>query len=151
MKVVLFNPQIPHNTGAIVRLCAVTGCSLTLVPPLGFSLASRHLKRAGLDYWEGVDVAVEENIEQILAELKQPFYCFSSKAKTLYTDVQYTSDTWLIFGSETSGLPPSWQERWPDQFVTIPMLPDQRCLNLANSVSIGVYEGWRQAGFRITT
>lgn len=147
MKVVLVNPQIPHNTGAVVRLCAVTGSSLMLVPPLGFSLSSRHLKRAGLDYWEGVDVTVEENFEKLLESLTCPFYFFSSKATKLYTDVSYTEDSWLIFGSETTGLPAHWSEKWADRYVTLPMMPGQRCLNLANSVSIGVYEAWRQLEF----
>ncbi len=148
MKLVLFQPQIPHNTGAIVRLCAVTGSSLVLVPPLGFSLADRHLKRAGLDYWEGVDVQVDENIEETLSNLTVPFYFFSSKGKRCYTDVSYSSDAWLIFGSETAGLPSSWHERWPELFVTLPMRPGNRCLNLANSASIAVYEAWRQQGFK---
>lgn len=147
MKIVLYNPQIPHNTGAIVRLCAVTGSSLTLIPPLGFSLASRHLKRAGLDYWEGVDVSVEENLEELLTQKGSDFYFFSSKAKKTYTEVPYTKESWLIFGSETSGLPEHFQEKWPEHLVTIPMIDGSRCLNLANSASIGLYEAWRQLNF----
>ncbi|MFA6914823.1 MAG: tRNA (cytidine(34)-2'-O)-methyltransferase [Parachlamydiales bacterium] len=147
MKIILFNPQIPHNTGAIVRLCAVTGCSLLLVPPLGFSLANRHLKRAGLDYWEGVQVDVMENLEELLEEKKDNFFFFSSKAQKLYSEVSYTQDSWLIFGSETTGLPPHFREKWPESFVTLPMVNGTRCLNLANSASIGVYEAWRQIGF----
>lgn len=149
MKIVLIHPQIPHNTGAIVRLCAVTGNSLLLVPPLGFSLASRHLKRAGLDYWEGVSVEIEENFEEKISKLNSPFYFFSSHAKQIYTEVSYTQDSWLIFGSETTGLPSEWHRRWPEHFVTLPMIPGNRCLNLANSASIAVYEAWRQQGFAL--
>lgn len=148
MKIVLTQPQIPQNTGNIVRLCAVTGCSLMLVPPLGFSLASRHLKRAGLDYWNEVEITVEEQLEEKLASISAPFYFFSSKAKTLYTEKKYTQDSWLIFGSETTGLPAEWHQRWPEHFVTLPMIPGNRCLNLANSASIAVYEAWRQQDFK---
>ncbi len=118
-----------------------------LVPPLGFSTGSRHLKRAGLDYWEGVDVSIEEEIETHLRSLQTPFYFFSSKAKKRYTEVEYTKDSWLIFGSETTGLPAHWIDEWEERYVTLPMLPDKRCLNLANSVSIALYEAWRQQDF----
>lgn len=148
MKVILVNPQIPHNTGAIVRLCAVSGCSLLLVPPLGFSVTSRHLKRAGLDYWEGVQVDIEDNLLERLEAKQNNFYFFSSKATRLYTEVNYDKDSWLIFGSETTGLPSYLREKWPDQFVTLPMVSGNRCLNLANSASIAVYEAWRQSGFQ---
>lgn len=148
MKLVLFNPRIPHNTGAIVRLCAVTGHDLALVPPLGFSLASRHLKRAGLDYWEGVRLEIIDDLESRLIALTSPFYFFSSRATQLYTEAKYTADSWLIFGSETAGLPTLFLERWSDRFVTIPMLPGKRCLNLALSASIALYEAWRQQSFK---
>jgi tRNA (cytidine/uridine-2'-O-)-methyltransferase len=148
VKIVLVHPQIPQNTGSIVRLCAVTGNALILVPPMGFSTASRHLKRAGLDYWEGVDVQIATTTwEEELAQLTVPFYFFSSHAQRTYTDVAYTPNDYLIFGSETTGLPSHWHERWPDRFLTIPMQAGQRCLNLANSASIVVYEAWRQQGF----
>ena len=109
MKVILYQPQIPQNTGNIVRTCAVTGCDLIMVKPLGFSTDDRWLKRAGLDYWEGVEVTLIDNLEDYLEqEQDTPFYFFSSKAKTLYTSVTYQANTLLVFGSETSGLPPSF-------------------------------------------
>ena len=144
MKVVLFQPEIPQNTGNIVRTCAVTGTELLLVKPLGFSTSSRQLKRAGLDYWEGVDVSFTDNLEEILENTNQPFYFFSSKTDKIYTDTEYTEDDLLIFGSETSGLPKNFHEKWPDNFRTIPMLPGKRCLNLASSVAVVVYEAVRQ-------
>lgn len=147
MQIILYQPQIPPNAGNIVRTCAVTGCELVMVRPLGFSTSNRWLKRAGLDYWEGVNVIFIDDLEEYLEETKHPFFFFSSKAKTLYTDVQYTKNDLLVFGSETAGLPPQFFERWPERFVTIPMIPQVRCLNLATSVGIGVYEAWRQQDF----
>lgn len=147
MTIVLYQPQIPQNTGNIVRTCAVTGYRLILVRPLGFSITDRWLKRAGLDYWEGVDVQVIESLEELLEHTSQPFHFFTSKTKTLYTEKVYSPEDLLIFGSETSGLPADLLARWPERCVTIPMQPGVRCLNLATSVGIGVYESWRQQGF----
>jgi len=147
MQIILYQPQIPQNTGNIVRTCAVTGSSLILVKPLGFSVSNRWLKRAGLDYWEGVNVSFIEDLEQFLENTEHNFFFFSSKAPKLYTEVTYRSNDLLIFGSETSGLPQHFNERWPDRFVTIPMQADARCLNLATSAGIGLYEAWRQNGF----
>lgn len=144
MKVILFQPQIPQNTGNIVRTCSVTGSSLILVAPLGFSISDRWLKRAGLDYWEGVNVEVINDLEAYLNATNDPFYFFSSHASTPYFEAPYTPSTQLIFGSETKGLPPLFKEKWPDRFVTIPMIDGKRCLNLATSVGIGLYEGIRQ-------
>ncbi|MCB1118614.1 MAG: tRNA (cytidine(34)-2'-O)-methyltransferase [Chlamydiia bacterium] len=144
MQIILYQPQIPQNTGNIVRSCAVTGTSLTLVHPLGFQITDRWLKRAGLDYWEGVNVNEIDSLEDYLETLPTPFWFFSSKAKTLYADVTYSPDSALIFGSETTGLPPLFHERWPERFVTLPMRPNQRCLNLATSCGIALFEAWRQ-------
>lgn len=143
MKVVLFQPQIPQNTGNVVRTCSVTGSGLILIHPLGFSVNDRWLKRAGLDYWEGVDVEQYECLETLLDQTDCPFYFFSSKGETLYTDVPYTDDTLLIFGSETEGLPEHFHKKWPDRFIKIPMLENARCLNLATSVGIGLYNAYR--------
>lgn len=147
MKIVLFQPQIPQNAGNVVRTCSVTGTDLILVKPLGFSTSSRHLKRAGLDYWEGVDVQIIEDLIVYLENISTPFYFFSSKATKSYTDVDYTGQDHLVFGSETEGLPPIIRERWGDRFYRIPMKPGARCLNLATSVGIVLYEAKRQVGW----
>ena len=147
MKIVLYQPQIPQNTGNIVRTCSVTGTSLTLVRPLGFSISNRWLKRAGLDYWEGVDVTLIDSLESFLSDTSAPFYFFSSKAKKSYTEAAYPKDSILIFGSETAGLPSSFFQKWPEKFLTLPMQPGSRCLNLASSVAISLYEAWRQNQF----
>lgn len=139
MKIVLYQPQIPQNTGNIVRTCAVTGTSLVLVKPYGFSTASRHLKRAGLDYWEGVDVEEIDDLLLWLSKQNGPFTCFSSKATKTNYDVSYQKEHILIFGSETTGLPPILWETYPDHFAKIPMVKGQRCLNLATSVGIALY------------
>lgn len=147
MKVILFQPQIPQNAGNIVRTCAVTGCDLIMVHPLGFSTHDRWLKRAGLDYWEGVNVSFIDNLESYLEQYSGSFYFLSSKAASLYTSAHYQNDSALIFGSETTGLPPIFYERWPEHFITLPMVEGVRCLNLATSVGIAVYEAWRQQEF----
>ncbi|MES2199015.1 MAG: tRNA (cytidine(34)-2'-O)-methyltransferase [Chlamydiota bacterium] len=148
MKVILYEPQIPQNTGNIVRTCKVTGSDLTLVKPLGFSITDRALKRAGLDYWDGVSVEVIDNLLEYLSHIQTPFYFLSSHAKKSYTEVAYTPNDLLIFGSETAGLPSIFLEKWPELFITLPMMNDSRCLNLANTVSIVLYEAWRQQGFQ---
>lgn len=144
MKVILYQPQIPQNTGNVVRTCSVTGSGLVLVEPLGFSLSDRWLKRAGLDYWEGVQVEVIDDLIRYLENTSHSFYFFSSKAHKFYTEVSYDQGSYLIFGSETTGLPPEIHTRWQERFVKIPMLEGARCLNLATSVGIGVYEAIRQ-------
>lgn len=138
---------MPANAGNIVRTCKVTGNSLTLVQPLGFSTSDRMLKRAGLDYWMGVDVQYTDNLhEHIQKKEKRPLF-FSTKGKKLYTDVDYRPDDLLVFGSETDGLPQFYHETYAENFYTIPMQGDVRSLNLSNSVAIVIYEAWRQQGF----
>jgi tRNA (cytidine/uridine-2'-O-)-methyltransferase len=151
MKVILYQPQIPQNAGNVVRTCAVTGCDLIMVRPLGFSTQDRWLKRAGLDYWEGVNVSFIDDLETYLTHYSDSFYFFSSKATSLYSSVSYQADSLLIFGSETAGLPQTLFEKWPDRFIRIPMIKGVRCLNLATSVGIGLYEAWRQQGFQIAS
>lgn len=151
MKIILFQPQIPQNTGNIVRTCANTGNKLVLVRPLGFHTSNRRLKRAGLDYWEGVDVTYTDDLVQYLESSDAPFYFFSSRATSLYTEINYTSDAQLIFGSETAGLPNELWERWPHLFYTIPKHPQARCLNLSNAVAVALYEAWRQQHFSGST
>ncbi|CDZ80433.1 tRNA (cytidine(34)-2'-O)-methyltransferase [Candidatus Rubidus massiliensis] len=147
MKIVLYQPQIPQNTGNIVRSCSVTGTDLILVEPMGFSINDRWLKRAGLDYWEGVDVKIITNLVTYLEETNAPFYFFSSKATKSYDSINYPANSILIFGSETSGLPQEFFNRWPDQFAKIPMVDKSRCLNLATSAGIVLYEAHRQNQF----
>jgi tRNA (cytidine/uridine-2'-O-)-methyltransferase len=149
MKIILFEPQIPQNTGNIVRTASVTGCDVFIYNP-GFQTSDRHLKRAGLDYWEGVNVQIIEEFEdfkKMLDEAKNNFYFYSSKASKLYSEMSYKQDDYLIFGSETTGLPNIFFEQWPERFATIPMTKGSRCLNLATSAGIVVYEAWRQQGF----
>jgi len=144
MELILFQPEIPQNAGNIARTCALTHTKLTLVRPLGFSISSRHMKRAGLDYWDSVDLEVIEDLE---SHLKEPFYFFSSKATKLYSEVKYEKNTQLIFGSETKGLPASIHEKWKERFLTIPMRPFGRSLNLSNAAAIVLYEALRQNNF----
>jgi tRNA (cytidine/uridine-2'-O-)-methyltransferase len=148
MQIVLFQPQIPQNTGNIVRTCAATGSSLLLVRPLGFSTKDRWLKRAGLDYWTDVQIEEIDDLPAYLEQTNFPFFFFSSKSSIPYTETSYPEDALLIFGSETHGLAPIFWERWKDRFYTIPMAAGQRCLNLANSAAIVLYEALRQTNFR---
>jgi tRNA (cytidine/uridine-2'-O-)-methyltransferase len=148
LKLVLFQPQIPQNAGNIVRTCAVTGSDLILVRPLGFKTTDRWLKRAGLDYWEGVNVSFIDDLETYLTHLQVPFYFFSSKAAKCYTTIDFGDEDHLIFGSETAGLPPSFHQQWQDQFYKIPMKEGARCLNLSNAAAVVTYEAWRQLNFK---
>lgn len=147
MNIVLFQPQIPQNTGNIVRTCANTGANLYLVRPLGFHVTNRWLKRAGLDYWDGVSVNFIDDLPAFLENTTRRFFFYSAHAKAPYTEVEYQVDDFLVFGSETAGLPKEIWERWPELFYTIPKREEVRCLNLANAVSIVLYEAWRQQGF----
>lgn len=147
MKIILFQPQIPQNTGNLVRTCFATNTSLVLVRPLGFSTTSRHLKRAGLDYWSDVEIIEIDDLPIYLQDQGKPFFFYSSKASKLYTEAQYSHDSLLIFGSETTGLSKDFIEQWPDHFYTIPMNSNARCLNLANSANIVLYEALRQTHF----
>jgi tRNA (cytidine/uridine-2'-O-)-methyltransferase len=147
MKIILFEPEIPQNTGNIVRTCAITNTSLILVRPLGFSTSKRQLRRAGLDYWDEVSITEIDDLFAYLQETTQPFYFFSSKGQKKYTDISYSLDATLIFGSETKGLSPIFHEKWPELFITIPMKEKARCLNLSNTVAIALYEALRQTQF----
>jgi tRNA (cytidine/uridine-2'-O-)-methyltransferase len=146
---VLVNPEIHWNTGNAGRTCLATGSTLHLIEPLGFSLDEREVKRAGLDYWEHVDLRVWPSwqaFEQELPSLGEPFF-FSTKGRTLLWDAPLgaSKDVVLVFGRETGGLPPEIHERYSDRFVTMPMSsPLVRSLNLSTSVAIAVYEVLRQ-------
>ena len=149
MQIILFEPQIPQNTGNIVRTCKVTGSDLILINP-GFDTSDRMLKRAGLDYWDGVNVSIKDNLKSILQVHTGPLHFFSSKASKLYTDVLYQNNSTLIFGSETKGLPDWVHQEYASHLVRLPMIENVRCLNLATSVGIGIYEALRQIEFRPT-
>ncbi len=149
-NIVLVAPEIPPNTGNIIRLCANTGCRLHLIEPLGFDISDARLKRAGLDYREGVQIETYSTFEDLTRSYPQSRkLIFSRRYSRFYTSVRYLPDDLLIFGSETAGLPEHiHQIVRKEQKLTLPMLPDNRNLNLSNSVSVVVYEAWRQHGFR---
>ena len=147
--VVLFQPEIPPNTGNIIRLCANTGARLHLIRPLGFDLDDRQLRRAGLDYHEWADVRTYENMQDFeKSAAPTRLLAFSTRGQRRYTDMAYQKGDALLFGPETRGLPKEILEGLPEtQRLTLPMRPDNRSLNLSNSVAIAVYEAWRQLGF----
>lgn len=145
LNIVLYQPEIPANTGNIARLCAVTGCHLHLVRPLGFNTDDKTLKRAGLDYWHMVDIHYYDSIWEVLEKYKDyPQYFLTSHGHIRYTDVHYDVNSVLVFGRETAGLPDEIHARFPKQCLRIPMVSDARCLNLSNSVAIVAYEALRQ-------
>ena len=148
LNIVLYQPEIPPNTGNTIRLAANTGASLTLVEPLGFEMDDRRLRRAGLDYDEWVNVRVCSTLSEALAPFDlERVFAFSTKASRLFTDVVYQPYDVLMFGPETSGLPESMRERFESNLLRIPMLPHSRSMNMANSVAVALYEAWRQLGF----
>ncbi|MEE0930575.1 MAG: tRNA (cytidine(34)-2'-O)-methyltransferase [Acutalibacteraceae bacterium] len=144
LNVVLVEPEIPQNTGNIARTCAATGARLHLVRPLGFSISEKAVKRAGLDYWDLLDITVYDNINDFFAKTNGPYYYFSTKAPHIHSDIQYPDGAYLLFGRETAGLPEKLLHDNPDTTVRIPMINDARSLNLSNSVAIAVYETLRQ-------
>lgn len=147
-RIVLVEPEIPQNTGNIARLCACTGSDLYLVGKLGFSLSDKYLKRAGLDYWDDVNVFQYANLEELQKEFPENnFYYLTTKAKKYYTEMNFKEGDFLVFGSETRGLPKEFIEKNIKTSLKIPMKTDKRSLNLANSVSIVLYETIRQTGF----
>lgn len=145
LNIVLYEPEIPQNTGNIARLCACCGASLYLVGKLGFSLSSKYTKRAGLDYWDSVDLHKIDTMDELFAEFPDAnFYYLTTKSKKLYTDIQYKDGDFIVFGPETRGLPDKYVT--DKNAVTIPMKDGQRSLNLSNSVAITAYEVIRQNG-----
>lgn len=148
LHVVLVQPEIPQNTGNIVRTCAVTGAVLHLVGPLGFSLEDRYLKRAGLDYWHLLDIRRHENLEAFLAQHGgERLHLLTAHAARAYHEATYQPGDYLVFGRETAGLPHDFiRARYADS-LRIPMIEGARCLNLSNAVAIVAYEALRQLGF----
>ena len=148
-NVVLVEPEIPQNAGNIARTCAVTGAKLHLVRPLGFEVTDKHLKRAGLDYWNLLEIYYYDSIEEVMDKFYngKNFWFFSTKAKKIHSEIQIKDGDFLVFGKETKGLPESLLEKHYDECTRIPMMNDTRSLNLSNSVCVGVYEGLRQLGY----
>lgn len=148
-NIVLVEPEIPQNTGNISRTCAVTGCRLHLVRPLGFSVDDRQLKRAGLDYWKDLEIFYYDSFEEV--EASHPgsrFFLYSTHAQRSYSEVSYREGDFLVFGKETAGLGERILSTHPESILRIPMRPNERSLNLSNSVAIVVYEAFRQNGFK---
>lgn len=150
LNIVLFEPEIPPNTGNIIRLCANTGCQLHLIKPLGFELQDKLLRRAGLDYHEWANVTEHQDYETFISHAKfNRLYAFSTKGKRIYSDIQFQEGDALLFGPETRGLPFYILDSLPAKNIaTLPMRGKSRSLNLSNTVSIAVYEAWRQLGFK---
>jgi tRNA (cytidine/uridine-2'-O-)-methyltransferase len=150
INLALFQPEIPPNTGNIMRLCANTGCALHLIEPLGFKLDDKQLRRAGLDYREFADVKTYESYDAMLQALKtNNIYLFTTKGSRPHSDVDFRSEDLLVFGPETRGLPDQiLQSVDRQQRVRIPMLDQSRSLNLSNAAAVAVYEAWRQLGYQ---
>ena len=150
-NVVLVRPEIPPNTGNVIRLCANTGSTLHLIKPLGFSLEDKHMKRAGLDYHEYTTVRVHESFEEFLkTEAPDPerMFAMTTKGSQPFADVTFKPGDWFLFGSEGSGLPDDIRNRFPEkQRIRLPMMPNNRSLNLSNTVAVTVFEAWRQNNY----
>ncbi len=145
VNVVLVEPEIPQNTGNIARTCVVTGSALHIVKPMGFSLSEKHLKRAGLDYWKDLRLYVYESMEELQKTFPDgEFWYFSSKVSRNFNEAVFSDECFLVFGKETAGLKKELLEENRDKCVRIPMIAEQRCLNLSNAACVGVYEALRQ-------
>jgi tRNA (cytidine/uridine-2'-O-)-methyltransferase len=152
-NVVLVHPEIPPNTGNVIRLCANTGCALHLIEPLGFSMEDRLMRRAGLDYHEYADVKRHASW-QAFVDAMQPdrarMFALTTRGTRYVHDVKFGPGDWLVFGSETAGLAPELRGSFPpEQRLKLPMRPGQRSLNLSNAVAVTVFEAWRQNGFAL--
>ncbi|WP_323751752.1 tRNA (uridine(34)/cytosine(34)/5-carboxymethylaminomethyluridine(34)-2'-O)-methyltransferase TrmL [Marinobacter sp.] len=149
LHVVLYEPEIPPNTGNIIRLCANTGCQLHLIEPLGFSLEDKQMRRAGLDYSEYATVKIHKDYESFLeAEQPERLFGLTTKGSRHYHEVAYQDGDYLMFGPETRGLPEDVRNGLPeDRRLRVPMRPESRSLNLSNTAAVLVYEAWRQLGF----
>ena len=150
-NIVLVEPEIPPNTGNVIRLAANTGCALHLIEPLGFSMEDRLLKRAGLDYHEHAPVRRHDSWPAFLDRMQPPaarLFAFTTRGARPLAEVAWQAGDWLVFGSETAGLPGSVLDGIPpDRRVRLPMRPGQRSLNLSNAVAVAVFEAWRQCGY----
>jgi tRNA (cytidine/uridine-2'-O-)-methyltransferase len=145
LHIVLHQPEIPHNTGAVGRTCVATGCKLWLVRPLGFRVDDYYLRRAGLDYWEHLEWEVVDDWPSLLARFSTPQpYLFSKFATKSYLDISYQPGDLMVFGSESAGLPASLTATHADRLLRIPIRPQVRSLNLSNAVAVAVFEAQRQ-------
>ncbi|MBE6933986.1 MAG: tRNA (cytidine(34)-2'-O)-methyltransferase [Ruminococcaceae bacterium] len=148
LNIVLVEPEIPQNCGNIARTCAATGCRLHLIRPLGFDISEKAVRRAGLDYWNAVEVLDYANLDDFFSKNQvSQMWCLSTKAPRCYTEADFADNCYLFFGKETKGLPEAFLAQHYDQCIRIPMLPDTRSLNLSNAVAITVYEALRQLHF----
>ena len=149
LNIVLFEPEIPANTGNIGRTCVATGTRLHLIEPLGFRLTEKNLRRAGMDYWKDLDVTTYINYEDFLEKNSNAkIYMATTKAHQTYTEVQYEDDCYIMFGKESAGIPEEILVDHEDDCIRIPMIGDIRSLNLGNSVAIVLYEALRQQDFK---
>ena len=147
LNIVLYEPEIPQNTGNIARLCACLGAKLYLVGRLGFNLSDKYVKRAGLDYWDKLDIEHIDNLDDLIKENQNSnFYYFTTKTDKVYTNISYKQGDFLVFGPETRGIPEDILNANKDFCATIPMRKETRSLNLSNSVAIAAYEAYRQFG-----
>ncbi len=151
-NIVLIEPEIPQNTGNIVRTCAATGAALHLIRPLGFEISDKYLKRAGLDYWQFVSINYYDSVEELFEKFPQGrFYFFTSKGQKVHSDVKYEDGDFFVFGKETAGIREEILVAHKDTCVRIPMNSEIRCLNLANSVAVAIYEALRQNDYKNMT
>ena len=144
LNIVMVEPEIAGNTGNVARTCAATGARLHLVRPFGFEIDDKKLKRAGLDYWDLLDITYYDNLDDFFAKNEGAFFYFTTKALHTHTEVEYPDNCYLLFGKETKGLPEELLLKNPENCVRIPMVSDARSLNLSNAVAIGTYEVLRQ-------
>lgn len=144
LNIVLVEPQIPQNTGNIARTCAVTGARLHLVRPLGFVIDDKKLLRAGLDYWDKLDITYYDGLDDFFARTKGPYFFFTTKGEHRHSDCHYPDGSYIVFGREDAGLPEQLLSHHREECVRIPMRPTLRSLNLSNSVAIATYEVLRQ-------
>ncbi|MBO7305082.1 MAG: tRNA (cytidine(34)-2'-O)-methyltransferase [Clostridia bacterium] len=148
LNIVLYSPEIPQNTGNISRTCAVTGAALHIIRPIGFEISDRTLKRAGLDYWDKLEVTYYDSYGDFVAKNQDAaLYYFSAKGKRCYTEIKYPERVFLVFGRESVGLPEDLIRDNIESTVRIPMLANVRCLNLSNAVAVAAYEVLRQGNF----
>lgn len=144
INIVMVEPEIPQNTGNVARTCAATGARLHLVGPMGFKIDDKKLKRAGLDYWQYLDITYYDSLDEFFSKNKGPFFFYTTKGRRTHSDAEYPDGAYLVFGKETRGLPEELLLQNPDSCVRIPMAGGIRSLNLSNSVAIAVYEVLRQ-------